>query len=223
MIAAATLLVGAASFGAINLGRPIAVLLGLVSTQPTEPEPAPRHAPPPAERVAPPIEEVVEAPAPEPAPPVVDAVPAPRGAIHRPLPAPSAPPSPPAPAITAAELFKTATAARSEGRLVDAEQTYRTLTRQFPDSPEASVTHAVLGRLLLDVSRPPEALEELDAALAGAPFALREDTLANRALALEALKRKEDALRAWQTLLWEFPRSPHATRARGRVEALSGP
>lgn len=222
MIAAAVMLVGAASFGAIGLARPIAVLLGLVSTQPDPAVPVPRQPSPPVEKVAPAVEVVVEAPAPEPATPVQE-VPAPRDVIHRPLRPPSAPPSPPAPAITAAELFKTATAARSEGRFVDAEETYRALTRQFPGSAEASVAHAVMGRLLLDLNRPSEALEALDAALTGGVASLREDTLANRALALEAISRNDDALRAWQLLLSEFPRSPHATRARGRVEALSGP
>lgn len=226
LIAAAVMLVGAASFGAIGLARPIAVFLGIAAPTPPpapEPTPVPKAPRPHAPRLEtpPPVIELVEAPAPEPAAPV-EAVPPPRPVIHRP---PSPPPLPPAAPIvvTASELFKQATAARSEGRFLDAETSYRALTAQFPTSPEASVAHAVMGRLLLDLGRPAEAMIELDAALASPDESLREDALANRAQALERLQRPDEARATWQQLLAQYPRSLHAKRAKERVEALNGP
>lgn len=222
LLAAAVMLVGAASFGAINFGRPIAIYLGLVKAQPVAPSEAPvLPAPRPATRVKP-----LEAPAPievapavEPAP-IVPVAPA-QPVIHRPSPPPA--PAPVAVEPTASELFKTATAARSEGRLMDAEASYRTLTATFPSSPEAAVAHAVMGRLLLDLGRAAEALPELEAALASANPSLREDALANRALALEAVGATVKASESWRTLLSEFPASVHAKRAKERLEALNDP
>lgn len=235
--AAAVVLIGAGSFAAVGLARPLAVLLGLVAPKAiTDPVPAPptrvqrSSAPQP---VAPPnVEEGVAAPRLE-EPAAVVAAPAveepaavvvtpPRARPTEPLRL-SPPPAPPVPELTAAELFRVATEARAQGRRMDAEQTYRELAARFPASPEANVAHAVMGRLLLDLSRPAEALVELDAALASPDTSLREDALANRALAFDALGDLPSARTAWARLLTEFPNSIHGKRARERLEALPAP
>ncbi|MCU0700033.1 MAG: zf-HC2 domain-containing protein [Myxococcaceae bacterium] len=124
--------------------------------------------------------------------------------------------------VTAASLFREATAARTAGNREEAERRYRELAERFPRSTEATVAHAVLGRLLLDLGRPEEGLRELEATLDGGPSALREDALAHRALALDALQDAR-ARAAWEQLLREFPASIHARRARERLEALPPP
>ncbi|MDP3233573.1 MAG: zf-HC2 domain-containing protein [Myxococcales bacterium] len=216
----AVLTVGAVSFAAAGLARPIAVLLGIaapeVISQPV-PAPSPRVQKP--QPTVPVIEEELVAPPP---PPLVEVpVVQPRVVVEERKLTP--PPPPPAPAITAAELFRLATAARTEGRRTDAEQTYRELTNRFPSSPEANVSHAVMGRLLLDLNRPSDALVELDAALASRDGSLREDALANRALALDSLNDVVAARAAWELLLTEFPASIHARRAKERLEVLNAP
>ena len=224
MIAAAVMLVGAASFAAAGLARPIAVLLGIAKPEaitPPVPVPAPiiqpRISPQPPVQVEP--DPVVEEPPP---PPLIEA---PVVVRERPvaLEKLSPPPPPPEPVITAPELFRLATQARTEGRRGDAEQTYRELTTRFPESPEANVAHAVMGRLLLDLNRPTDALVELDAALASGDASLREDALANRALAFDAMNDSARAQAAWSQLLSEFPASIHAKRAKERLEVLTAP
>lgn len=224
MIAAAVMLVGAASFAAAGLARPIAVLLGIAKPEaitPPVPAPAPiihpRISPQPPVQVEP--EPVVEEPPP---PPMVEA---PVVVRERPvvLEKLTPPPPPPEPIITAPELFRLATQARTEGRRTDAEQTYRELTTRFPQSAEANVAHAVMGRLLLDLNRPTDALVELDAALASGDASLREDALANRALAFDAMNDAARAQAAWSQLLSEFPASIHAKRAKERLEVLTSP
>ncbi|MDP1920745.1 MAG: tetratricopeptide repeat protein [Myxococcales bacterium] len=219
MAFAAVLMVGAVSFAAAGLARPIAVLLGIAAPEViSQPVPAPS---PRVQRPAPTVPMIEEIVTP-PAPPLVEVpVVQPRVVVEeRKL---SPPPPPPAPVITAAELFRLATAARTEGRRTDAEQTYRELTNRFPSSPEANVSHAVMGRLLLDLNRPSDALVELDAALASRDGSLREDALANRALALDALNDVAAARTAWELLLTEFPTSIHARRAKERLEVLTAP
>jgi TolA-binding protein len=218
----AVLTLGAVSFAAAGLARPIAVLLGIASPQViTEPVPAP------APRVHAPV-------APQPSTPVVEEIATPPASALAEVPAVqprivheerklTPPPPPPAPVITAAELFRLATAARTEGRRADAEQTYRELTTRFPSSPEANVSHAVMGRLLLDLDRPTDALVELDAALASGDRSLREDALAHRALAFDTLNDVAAARTAWALLLTEFPTSIHARRAKERLEVLTAP
>ncbi|MBL8923831.1 MAG: zf-HC2 domain-containing protein [Myxococcaceae bacterium] len=221
-VAAVVVLVGAGSFAAVGLARPIAVLLGIAAPTPVTLE-APRPAPAVERRAPPPA--VEEQPSPQPPPPPMaeapestPSPPPPRVSSVKPAPAPSiAEPTP-----TAAGLFEQATLARTRGRHGDAEQRYRELTSRFPDSPEAGVAHAVMGRLLLDLERPAEAVRELEAALS-TDAALREDALANLAVAFE---RTHDAVRArsaWRQLLDEFPASIHAKRARERLEVLNTP
>lgn len=224
MIAAAVMLVGAASFAAAGFARPIAVLLGIAKPEaitPPVPAPAPiihpRISPPPPVQVEP--APIVEEPPP---PPMVEApvVVRERAVVLEKL---TPPPPPPEPVITAPELFRLATQARTEGRRTDAEQTYRELTTRFPQSAEANVAHAVMGRLLLDLNRPTDALVELDAALASGDASLREDALANRALALDSMNDAARAQAAWSQLLSEFPASIHAKRAKERLEVLTAP
>ncbi len=220
----AVLMLGAVSFAAAGLARPIAVLLGIASpkviTEPV-PAPAPRvYTPvPPQPQPSSPVVEAIVTP---PAPPLVEVPVVQPRVVHeeRKL---TPPPPPPAPVITAAELFRLATAARTDGRRADAEQTYRELTSRFPSSPEANVSHAVMGRLLLDLDRPTDALVELDAALASRDRSLREDALANRAQAFDALNDGASARAAWALLLTEFPASIHARRAKERLEVLTAP
>jgi hypothetical protein len=80
-----------------------------------------------------------------------------------------------------------------------------------------------MGRLLLDLDRPTDALVELDAALASRDRSLREDALANRAQAFDALNDGASARAAWALLLTEFPASIHARRAKERLEVLTAP
>jgi len=217
----AIFLVGAVSFAAAGLARPIAVLLGIASPE-VIPQPAPAppprvHTPVPPQPTVLVIDEVTP-----PAPPLVEVpVVHPRLIVEERTLTP--PPPPPAPVITAAELFRLATAARTEGRRSDAEQTYRELSTRFPSSAEASVAHAVMGRLLLDLNRPTDALVEFDAALASRDGSLREDALANRALAFDMLNDAAAARSAWQLVLTEFPASIHAKRAKEHLEALNAP
>jgi TolA-binding protein len=226
-VAVVVVLVGAGSFAAVGLARPLAVLLGIAA-----PKTITNEVPPPApaiQRRAPVPPPVVEEPPTPPPPPPVALEP-------EPTPAPPAQPGPrvspavkppPAPVIaepepTAAQLFERATLARTRGLHGDAERHYRELTRRFPDSPEAGVAHAVMGRLLLDLERPDEAVRELEAALS-TDAALREDALANLAVAFERTHDTARARAAWRRLLDEFPASIHAKRARERLEVLNAP
>lgn len=217
-IAVAASLAAAVSFGAIGLARPLAVLLGLVAPPPPAVVPAPSHEPaPPPERATPPPRASDEPSIqPEPAAPPAPPTP-PRVTAVRP-PSPPPPPPAPAPKPSASELFREATAARVDGRRDEAERLYRELTREHPESTEAITAHAVLGKLLLDVGRPAEALPELEASLSEPDAGLREDALAAKAAALEALGNRQKARAAWRQLLDEFPSSIHARRARERLE-----
>lgn len=219
VIAVAVTLVGAVSFGAMGLARPIAVFLGIApAVEPAVPLKSPTRQPPPRlePRVEPPSPPPLEV---HPTPPVPAPVPIkPRTkvvttVIETPV-VPSAPPS-------AAELFRAATSARTEGRVAEAEALYRQLTVQFPGSAEAVTAHAVLGRLLIDLGRPTEALRELEATLSAVDAGMREDALAHRALAFDALHDVVRARAAWQLLLREFPTSIHARRAKERLEDLT--
>ncbi|MDX2010124.1 MAG: tetratricopeptide repeat protein [Myxococcaceae bacterium] len=242
LVAAAVALVGFGSFAALRLAPPLAAMLGLVRPVATpEPTPEPGRSDAPRGRVSlpPPMEAApATAPAPADGTPEVE----PRPAPTEPQPttakaparldpaqraakvAPTAPPTlaPPEAAPTAASLFREATAARTAGDRETAERLYRTLAERFPRSPEATVAHAVLGRLLLDLGRPDEGLRELEATLDGGPSALREDALAHRAMALDALNDGR-ARAAWEQLLREFPASIHARRAKERLEATTVP
>jgi TolA-binding protein len=226
LVAAIVALVGFGSFAALRLAPPLAAMLGLSRPAPAPPEPSRRQQPPPSTVAAPLV--LPPVPTPEATPPVALQPEEPRPARRPPAPAPAARAAHETPGVSAAEpitarsLFREATAARTAGDRPTAERLYREVATRFPSSPEATVAHAVLGRLLIDLGRPAEGLLELEATLDGGPSALREDALANRAQALDALG-DDGARAAWEQLLREFPTSIHARRARERLEAPSAP
>jgi TolA-binding protein len=216
----------------------------------TTPEPAPAPAPvhPHGQRaIAPVIDPVIEeTPAAvegeiKPAPPA--AAPAHVAAPSTDVPSPSrtAPPvhvasnEPSTPAIPetavkvtppppdASSLFGAANDARTHGDRQAAVSLYRDLLLRFPSSDEANVTHAALGRLLLDLGDARGALAELRAYLAGGDTALREEALVDCAVASGKLGDVADERDCWKTLLDAYPASVHAGRARGRLGELELP
>jgi hypothetical protein len=130
-------------------------------------------------------------------------------------------PKPPPP--DASSLFASANDARTRGDRVGAVALYRDLLLRFPSSDEANVTHAALGRLLLDLGDDRGALAELRAYLAGGDTALREEALVDCALASGKLGDIVDERDCWKTLLDAYPASVHAGRARGRLGELETP
>lgn len=190
-------------------------------------------APPPAAVVAPPVlpkpprapkhvEPVVEAveatPAPAPAPePVIAA----RPAVKRPAPVVAPTPAiPPSPVADASVLFDRANRARVQGERGVAIDQYRALLDQYPAAPEANLTRATLGRLLLDTGDASGGLTQLDAYLRSGDLTLREEVLSARAIALNRLGRTAEEATAWRALLDGYPDSIHATRAQARLEEL---
>ncbi|MCA2981703.1 MAG: zf-HC2 domain-containing protein [Myxococcaceae bacterium] len=244
MVAATLVLVGFSSLAALRLAPALAAMLGLSRPVSVAPSPPPAVAPvarrparPPPEAGLPPPEAPASDDAPQRVvgvePPLNEHAAGPQRKSPPPLsPSPTPTTQPPLPLIsvpvtvdeqpTADALFRAATRARTGGNREEAERLYRELAARFPASEQAVVAHAVLGRLLLDLGRPAEGLRELEATLDGGPSALREDALAHRALALDAMNDPR-AGAAWGQLLAEFPESIHARRARERLEALSPP
>jgi hypothetical protein len=232
ILAASVALFTAASFAAVGqvTGVLPALVERLVAPKPVEVKPAPVEAP--RRAVAPepapapdpvPLPEPEVAPIPEPTP--VNAVaPAPvvKRAATAVAPVAAAPVAVPTPAA-APELFLRGNAARVRGDRAEAALAYRELLARFPQSDEAALTHAMLGRMLLDGGDAAGALVELDAYLSSADATLREEMMSARALALSTLGRAGDEAQAWQQLLQSYPDSVHASRARARLDALSKP
>jgi TolA-binding protein len=123
---------------------------------------------------------------------------------------------------TASELFHEATAARTRGDAARAIALYRTLEAGYPRSPEARLSYAMLGRLLLDRGDARSALDGFESYLSqgGAGLALGEEALVGRALALQKLGAQGGEAAAWQEVLRRFPSSVHARLARSRLSAL---
>lgn len=121
---------------------------------------------------------------------------------------------------TAAELFALANDARRTRDIATARALYLELQRRYPRSAEASTSFVTLGRLELDHARAAPALAQYDRYLASGAVELREDALAGRASALEALGRTADEKQAWEALLAEHPSSLFAPHARRRVGAI---
>ena len=90
----------------------------------------------------------------------------------------------------------------------------------FPETPEARLSFAFAGQLLLKQRRPGDALAQFDRHLK-AGGEVGEEALAGRATALEALHRTDDAIAAWRTLLTRYPGSVYAGRARARLDELN--
>jgi tetratricopeptide (TPR) repeat protein len=127
--------------------------------------------------------------------------------------APSASAAPPA-----SELFAAANQARRRGQRDEALRLYRELARRYPDSPEAQLSNATVGRMLLDGDNPQAALDAFDRYLAQGGN-LSEEALVGRALALQKLGRQAEERAAWEALLRAHPSSIHAARARARLAA----
>jgi TolA-binding protein len=129
-------------------------------------------------------------------------------------------------APTAERLFAEANARRKAGDTAAARRLYIELAKRFPGSPEAQVSSASLGRLLLERSDDAAgALEQFDRLLARpaasmAQPALAEEALFGRATALMRLGRAKDEKAAWGELLARFPGSVYAERAHERLRAL---
>jgi len=188
--------------------------------------PAPTAAvaePAPPERVVPAPPVVARAPAAlsrEPAPVAVvhtspadratEAAAAPALAVTRPL---------PVTASDAAAVFERANRARRSGDHPRAADLYRSLLDRYPDSPEAHESLAVLGRELLGDGDASGALRYFDGYLRTGG-SLREDVMADRALAFGRLGRTADEAAAWGALLAAYPGSVHAARAAVRLHDL---
>lgn len=115
-------------------------------------------------------------------------------------------PEPPEPALSsAAELFERATALRRAEDVVGARRSYQELATRFPGTPEARIGLAVLARLELDLGDAASALRDFDAYLATGDLALREESLAGRALALGELGRTVDQCDAFAALQRAYP------------------
>jgi TolA-binding protein len=195
--AAAALLVFGVTGAAAVIGRRIA-------QRPASPAPAPAVEAPAARA---PIRPVETPPAEAPAPPEPPPVNAPPARASTP------------PAVTAAALFERGEKQRREGHADAAIATYRRLQATFPASPEARLSFAFTGQLLLKQRRPGEALAQFDRHLkVGGDVA--EEALAGRATALEELHRTADAIAAWKSLLARYPGSVYAGRARARLDEL---
>jgi TolA-binding protein len=183
--------------------------------------PAPRNSrpaaasPPPRRRPAP-VDPLAGTGAPAPSPAAVRETPAPAldpSPLDRPAPAP--------PPASAARLFADVVHARRAGWLSEAHQAYGELMSRFAGSREERTASVLLGQLTLERGQPADALARFEGYLGTDPGgALAEEARLGRALALEQLGQRDDARRAWQDLLQKHPRSPHAGRARARLESL---
>jgi hypothetical protein len=134
------------------------------------------------------------------------------------------------PEPSASALFETANTDREQGKHVVATREYRELLENYPNAPEADLSRATLGRLLLDDGDAMTALPLFDAYLQradsrtgaqGVSGALREETMVNRATALERLHRSGEEADAWRAFLDAYPQSLHAERARERLKELA--
>jgi TolA-binding protein len=133
-----------------------------------------------------------------------------------------APAPAPEPPVGAAGLFDHANVARHTGDRTGAIQGYRALLAQYPTSAEAHQALAALGKMLLDGGDSGAAVRCFDDYLrTGGP--LRQDVMADRALALQRLGRPGDEAAAWSALLASYPASVHAERARRRLAELEKP
>lgn len=197
--AAAALLVVGVTGAAAVIGRRIAPRPAIQSPVPAVQPPAARAPIRPVE-VAP-----AEAPPPPAEPPLAKVAPAAHASAQ--------------PAVTAGALFERGEKLRREGRASAAIAIYRRLQATFPETPEARLSFAFAGQLLLGQKRPGDALAQFDRHLK-AGGEVGEEALAGRATALEELRRTADAIAAWKSLLARYPGSVYAGRARARLDDL---
>jgi anti-sigma factor RsiW len=121
--------------------------------------------------------------------------------------------------LTAAELFERARELGRAGKFDAAVAIHLRLQRLYPNSPEAGLSSALAGRLLLDRDRPADALAQFDRHLARGGSA-DEEALAGRAASLQKLGRHVQEAIAWRALLERHPGSVYADRARARLHDL---
>ena len=228
LIAAAVALMGFGSLAAV--AQFTFVLPKLFETR-TEAQPAPvipskvERPVIPSEVEGPPvIEEQVQTP-PHPAPVVVvqraRAVPVRRESVVESAPLPDPLPAARSEGELAAFLFARATQARVRGEAAEAIRGFREVVARFPSSPEAALSQAQLGRLLLDRGDSTSALEAFDAYLGSKDQALREEVQGARAMSLQVLGRSDEERSAWEAVLHDYPSGVYAPRARTRLESLT--
>jgi TolA-binding protein len=122
---------------------------------------------------------------------------------------------------SAPEMFSLANQLRKAGRTSEAIAAYRKLQTESPESPEASVSHVLLARILTRHEGPAAGLVEFERYLARNPRgSLAEEALSGSAAALRALGRSADERRVLMTLLSQFPSSIYARAARERLDEL---
>jgi outer membrane protein assembly factor BamD (BamD/ComL family) len=120
---------------------------------------------------------------------------------------------------SAAALFERANRLRRQGQAGAALREYGKLQAHYPSARETRLSHAICGRLHLQLSQPSQALQQFDRYLAGAGAAT-QDALAGRADAYRQLGDVGRERAAWQRLLRNYPKSVHVQRARSRLKAL---
>jgi TolA-binding protein len=209
-LAVAAALIGGASFAAVNPNVREAVRHLSFATKGSGDavrSPNGLRVPPPA----PALEKAVAPPTETEPKPTVQLDELPRAA---PTPAPGA-----SATTTPAALFHAANEARRAGDDSRAIALYHALEGQFPNSEEARLSHATLGRLMLDRGDAKMALDDFDKYLSHGG-ALGEEALVGRALALGKLGNRAEEAAAWQEVLRRFPKSIHARLARTRLASL---
>jgi TolA-binding protein len=115
-----------------------------------------------------------------------------------------------------AALFDRANAARSGGS--GAEGLYEELQARYPDSAEARLSLAILGRMQLDAGDAQAAIVHFEAYLSTGDHALREQAMAGCALGWAQLGRADRERQSWRALLAAYPASSYAPLARQRLE-----
>jgi TolA-binding protein len=122
---------------------------------------------------------------------------------------------------TASSLFASANRERRQAHVAAATLLYDELQRRHPGSGEARVSHVSLGRLLLDRGEWSGAKSQFEQYSTTSPDGLlAPEALFGKALALQALGRRDEELAAWTALLARFADSVYASHARHRVEEL---
>lgn len=128
------------------------------------------------------------------------------------------------PPEAAALAFARANELRKSGRLPAAILAYQELQRRHPGSPEAQLSHLLLGRLHLQRGEPSPARTQFSAYLRSSPGgSLAEEALHGLATACRASGRTAEERATWQQLLQRYPRSLYAGRARSRLRDLEPP
>jgi hypothetical protein len=142
---------------------------------------------------------------------------APAAAGHRALPEQDAS-SAEATLDDAAGLFSLANGARRRGAIDESVGIYQRLQARFPRSPEAVLSHVLVGRLQLGRGKSTLALAEFGHYLRAEPRgALAQEALEGKARALGRLGRVEEERAAYQELLSRYPNSIYAREARERL------